>query len=134
MHKLHIKMDGPGRGEVHLDGKPVEGVTGLEFGAGVGTVSRLKLEMNIVNATIDAEDVSTEQAAAPTVRSTEAEIARLLARLERFTNAIVRDVAIESVDVTKVGDERRQYMRRVRIDIAPEPGAQWVQDGKEGAP
>lgn len=126
MHKLNIKMDAPGRGTVQLDGKDVQGVTAVEFKAGAGKVSVVRLELNVVDACVDAEDVATKDGEAiPTTRSTEAAIAALLSRLERVTGCTVGGVGIVETEVTRISDESRQFMRRVHIELDHAPGTGW---------
>jgi hypothetical protein len=54
MHKLNIKMEGPGRGEVMLDDRKLEGVTAVDFSAAVDRVSTAVIALNVLEANIEA--------------------------------------------------------------------------------
>ena len=57
----------------------------------------------------------------------EKQIAGILADLEARTGALVDEVGVEDVEVTRIGDGQRQYQRRVVIAMARVPGRNWGQ-------
>lgn len=60
-----------------------------------------------------------------TLSDAERQIAAILAALERSSESLVRSVDIVDVEVTTCSDDRRQHLRRVRIDLERLPGTRW---------
>lgn len=61
------------------------------------------------------------------MRIDEAEVAigQILKQLEVQTGTLVRSVSIEDLDVTSLGDERREVVARVKIEMVSIPGRRW---------
>jgi len=55
----------------------------------------------------------------------EYEIAKILQQLEKDEDRIVDAVEIKDVEITKIGDARPQYLRRVLITTHRIPGSNW---------
>lgn len=55
--KAEIEIDGPGHGRIVLDGHDVSGaVRGFQITAGVGDITRLVLDLNVLDVTrLDSE-------------------------------------------------------------------------------
>lgn len=56
----------------------------------------------------------------------EAAIGKILADLEAKTGVWVERVDVESVDVTRIRDDRPRLMRTARIVSKARPGSDWV--------
>lgn len=52
-------------------------------------------------------------------------IAAILSDIEVGTGALVREVALTSVDVTQMNDPGPRWIRSVRIELWPIPGSSW---------
>jgi hypothetical protein len=55
----------------------------------------------------------------------EKRISAILADLEKQTGCHVVTVDVVDVNVTAMGDDREQWMRRFRIDLQRPPGTRW---------
>lgn len=55
----------------------------------------------------------------------ESAIAQILRDLERDTDCIVDSLQFEDIEVTRLDDDRRQFRRRVRIQLTRLPGHGW---------
>lgn len=60
------------------------------------------------------------------VEEAQAEISAVLAKLEADTKQIVREITIQNIDVTTIGDKEIRRMRSVRIFMERIPGSQWA--------
>lgn len=56
----------------------------------------------------------------------EVQIAAVLAKLERETDALVDDIQIKQMEVTRMQDDRPQMHRYVKITMHRAPGSQWA--------
>lgn len=54
------------------------------------------------------------------------EIAQILARLEKETGALVEQVRVEQINVTRMESPREEWQRHVRITLRPVPGSIWT--------
>jgi len=52
-------------------------------------------------------------------------IAAILRDLELETSCYVERLCIEQLDISSVRDSRQQLIRRVQIDLRPQPGTRW---------
>lgn len=52
---VKIKMTGPGRGEVHIDGEKVKGVKSFSLSGGVGEVTELTVTVYVETADYDGQ-------------------------------------------------------------------------------
>jgi len=57
----------------------------------------------------------------------EVQIANILAKLERDTDAVVRALTLESTEATQLKDERRRFGRTVTITLERLPGNDYLQ-------
>ena len=63
---------------------------------------------------------------ADAIHRAEAEIARVLADLERETGSLVETLDLEDLDVTQLGNDRQQVLRRPVIRMRRMPGSEWA--------
>jgi hypothetical protein len=59
------------------------------------------------------------------INAAEVAVGKLLATLETETGMVLDSLIVHSIDVTSHEDERRQLLRRVRIEMHRLPGSQW---------
>lgn len=52
-------------------------------------------------------------------------IARILAKLEADTGSVVREIKLQDIDVTAIGDDRKKLQRCVLLDMERLPGTRW---------
>lgn len=55
----------------------------------------------------------------------EAEIARVLAALEKDTDSLIESIELFDTEVTTLNDDRQQLQRRVVIKLRRNPGSNW---------
>lgn len=53
------------------------------------------------------------------------EITKILSQLESDTGMIVDELAVEDIDVTTMGDNVRQILRTVILEMKRLPGTRW---------
>jgi aspartokinase-like uncharacterized kinase len=59
------------------------------------------------------------------ITTAEKDIAKILAKLEEDTGAIVAQVEVRDMEVTCVDDQRPQWLRSVMINMRRVPGTRW---------
>jgi hypothetical protein len=59
------------------------------------------------------------------ITTAEKDIAKILAKLEEDTGAIVAQVEVRDMEVTCVDDQRPQWLRSVGINVKRVPGTRW---------
>jgi hypothetical protein len=59
------------------------------------------------------------------VRTTELQIASLLAALEERTGCYVEGLRLRDVETTTVSSRSREFLRGVEIDLRRQPGSRW---------
>jgi hypothetical protein len=61
------------------------------------------------------------------INEAESAIADILRQLETDTDCVIDTVSLVDVEVTKLNDDRRQFLRRVLIETHRLPGSLWGQ-------
>lgn len=61
------------------------------------------------------------------IAAAEKEIARVLAKLESDTGMVLETIDVRDIEVTTLGDDRPQWLRRVAIEMKRLPGTRWSQ-------
>lgn len=61
------------------------------------------------------------------ITEAEKEISKVLARLEADTGMILDRIEVRDTEVTTIGDDRPQWLRRVAIEMKRLPGTRWDQ-------
>ena len=59
------------------------------------------------------------------IETAEKRIARILADLEHETGMLIGSLKIADIEITEMNADRREFNRRVQIDIKPMPGHNW---------
>jgi hypothetical protein len=59
------------------------------------------------------------------IKQAESEISAILAKLERDTGAVVESISVRDIEVTTVGDSRREIVRKVVVETCRPPGTNW---------
>lgn len=60
------------------------------------------------------------------ISAAQKQITEILSKLEQDTGTLLDRLDVVDIDVTNMGAERRQLMRRVVIEMKPLPGARWT--------
>ncbi len=60
------------------------------------------------------------------IQRAEKDITKILATLEADTNMVLETITVNDTDVTQMGDDRQQLMRRVMIEMKRLPGSRWA--------
>lgn len=55
MHKFRVLLTGPGRGQVWIDDKPMEGVKAVSVSAAVDTMTEVKLTLHARDVEVEGE-------------------------------------------------------------------------------
>lgn len=61
------------------------------------------------------------------ITAAEKEISKVLAKLEADTGMVLDMLEVRDTEVTRMGDQRPQLLRRVVLDMKRLPGTRWDQ-------
>ena len=61
------------------------------------------------------------------ISTAEGEIAKILAKLEADTGTVLDMIEVRDIEITTMGDDREQWLRRVIIEMKRLPGTRWNQ-------
>lgn len=60
-----------------------------------------------------------------TLDEAESAIAEILRKLEIDTQSLVDSISINDIEITQLDSDRKQFQRRVEIELRRNPGSNW---------
>jgi hypothetical protein len=60
-----------------------------------------------------------------TLDKAESQIKEILKQLESDTDSLIESIEVTDIEITGMGDDRKQLQRRVLIELRRNPGSHW---------